>query len=244
MRKRSVRGIHPLPSLRQLHHVSAERLVEALMALDRLGYPGRSDCHPGPADRLLNAARKTTTASGGIIGHPGKCDQSESAARPTASTAAASRSDDRPIRTHKEEPHPFTRPGMQIPQPVPAGMFRADAVAVRNPVAYCVVDAPGIKASCSHRYRIVVRHTPSLGEPGKLANPPRHHCAPREYSVVSQAYGCHMPDTRLSHGFVKATQNHLHNRSSCTHKSALVVLLTPNRRGYYAASLVYARCAL
>ena len=138
MRKRSVRGIHPLPSLRQLHHVSAERLVEALMALDRLGYPGRSDCHPGPADRLLNAARKTTTASSGIIGHPGKCGQSESAARPTASTAATSRSDDRPIRSHKEEPHPFTRPSVQIPQPVPAGMFRADAVAVRNPVAYAL----------------------------------------------------------------------------------------------------------
>ena len=108
----------------------------------------------------------------------------------------------------------------------------------------CFVDASGIKASYSHRCRIAAHHSLSLAEPDKRANSPRYHYAPRECSVVSQASGCHTLDTRLSHGSAKATQNHLHNRSSCTHKSALAVLLTPDRRGYYALPQVYVRCVL
>ena len=129
-----------------------------------------------------------------------------------------------------------------------AGSLGSDVVGSQNPAATslrrCVVNVSGIKASYSHRRRIAAHHSLSLVGPDKRANSPRYHYAPRECSAVSQASGCHTPDTRLSHGSAKATQNHLHNRSSCTHKSALAVLLTPDRRGYYAASLVYVRWAL
>ena len=129
-----------------------------------------------------------------------------------------------------------------------AGSLDGDVVGSQNPAATslrrCVVNISGIKASYSHRRRIAAHHSLSLVGPDKRANSPRYHYAPRECSAVSQASGCHTPDIRLSHGSAKATQNHLHNRSSCTHKSALAVLLTPDRRGYYAASPVYVRCAL
>ena len=123
-----------------------------------------------------------------------------------------------------------------------------DVAGSQNPAAtslrQCGVNAAGIKASYSRRCRIAAHHSLSLAGPDKRVNSPSYHYAPRECSVVSQASGCHTQGTRLSHGSAKATQNHLHNRSSCTHKSALAVLLTPDRRGYYAASLVYVRWAL
>ena len=129
-----------------------------------------------------------------------------------------------------------------------AESLAGDVAGSRNPAAtslrQCGVNAAGIKASYSRRCRIAAHHSLSLAGPDKRVNSPSYHYAPRECSVVSQASGCHTQGTRLSHGSAKATQNHLHNRSSCTHKSALAVLLTPDRRGYYAASPVYVRCAL